>query len=447
MLRNYFNEYKIDITETFKLSLPIIFGRLGAVLMGVLDSVMVGKVGYIDLAAAGISNSIFIMIGIIPIGFLIVGSPMISAAFSRNDKQECVNLMKGCIQTSVLMSLFFGVIMLVFAWNFQWFNQPKEVEVLAVPYFYLIIASTLPLMVFIAIEQFTDGLENTSVSMFFNVTGLIVNAGINWVLIYGNWGFPKLGLFGAGIGTLVARIYMMIGIWVVVKNQNAFKSFDLNLNLFKVHKETFIRIVKYGAPSGMQFFFEVSAFSFAAVMIGWLGTVPLAAHNLAISIASITYMLSSGFATGGSIRVASAFGVKNKEGIMKAARSAMFFVIFLMSVSCFSFIVFNEFFARLYTSEPKVIEVASILIIIGGIFQLGDGIQVVSIRALLAIEDINFPTIITLSAYWLIGVPIGSLLCFYFDYGVYGMWVGLLIGLWLSAILLTIRFLNRAKKV
>ena len=446
MLQKYINRYKTDIIETFKLSLPIIFGRLGAVLMGVMDSIMVGSVGYEELAAAGIANSVFILVGIIPIGFLIVGSPMISTAFSKNNRAECVKIMKGSIQFAIILSIFFDVVMLVLAWNFQWFNQTAEVEGLAVPYLYLIIGSTLPLMVFIAIEQFSDGLENTKISMFFNISGLFVNASINWVLIYGNWGFPALGLMGAGIGTLIARCYMCVGIWLVVNNIDAFKAFDLRIKLFKIDREIFVQIMKNGIPSGMQFFFEVSAFSLSAIMIGWLGTIQLAAHNVAISLASVTYMLSTGFATGASIRVGAAFGAKDHIGVMNAGKSALILVVFLMSVSCVLFIVFSNFFVGLYTSEPKVIEMASGLLIIAGLFQLGDGIQVVSIRSLLGMNDVNVPTMITLGAYWVIGIPIGSILCFYFNYGVYGMWIGLTLGLTLSAILLTVRFLSRVNK-
>lgn len=444
---NYIKKYKLDIIETFKLSLPIIFGRLGAVLMGVLDSIMIGRLGYEELAAVGIANSVFILVGILPIGFLIVGSPMISAAYSKNNKEECVQIMKGCIQFAILLSIFFMILMLVFAYNFHWFNQTAEVNALAVPFLYLIIGSTLPLMVFIAIEQFSDGLENTRVSMFFNVTALFVNAFINWLFIYGSWGFPQLGVLGAGIGTLTARIYMCTGIWLVVTNMKAFKSFDLRFRLFKIDVLIFRQLLKNGVPSGLQFFFEVSAFSLAAIMAGWLGTIQLAAHNVAISLASITYMLSTGFATGASIRVGAAYGMKDKVGLINAGKSAMILVIFLMSLSCVAFIIFNDFFVGMYTKEPDVINIASSLLIIAGLFQIADGIQVVAIRSLLGINDVNIPTMVSLGAYWIVGIPLGYLLCFNLGYGVYGIWFGLTSGICISAIVLSYRFFDKVKMV
>ncbi len=447
MLINTLRKYQTDISETFKLSLPIIFGRLGAVLMGVADNIMVGKISYTALAASGIATSIFILVAIIPIGTLIVGSPMISSANSRNDKTDAANILKSCIQVALLISLFFMVVLSIFAFNFSWFQQPKEVEELAVPFFLFLIGSILPLMFFIAVEQFSDGLEHTNISMFFNTSALLLNIFINWLFIYGNWGMPRLELLGAGIGTLTARIYMAIGIWCVVKYGKSFQNFNLKLNLLTIHKASFQKVLKQGLPSGLQFFFEVSAFSFAAVLIGWFGAIPLAAHQVALSLCSITYMISTGFASGGSIRVGFAHGTRDKLAVLRAGKSTMLLVAALMTISCIGFVVFNNFLVRIYNDDLKVIEVASGLLIIGGVFQLGDGIQVAAIRSLLGIEDIKVPTLYTLFAYWVFGLPVGCLLAFTFNMGVYGIWIGLSVGLWAAAILLTYRFLNKANRI
>lgn len=440
------NITKKDISETFKLSMPIILGRLGAVLMGVIDTMMIGKVGTTEIAAAGISSSIFILVGIIPIGFLIIGSPMISSANSSGDKNLVINILKGCIQSAVILSIFFMIIMFGMLYFFKYFNQPEDVNLIAPPFFSLLIFSTLPLMVFIAIEQFSDGLEKTSISMFFNISALFVNMGINYLLIFGHFGFPALGLFGAGIGTLTARIYMCIGIWLVVKYKKEFSEFDLNFDFLKIEKQSFIRIWKAGVPSGMQFFFEVSAFSTAAIMIGWLGTVPLAAHNIAISVASVSYMLSTGFATGGSIRVASFYGSKDRLGVLRAGKTSLLFVIVLMTMSCLLFIFLGNPLANLFSNDDLTVRLATSLLILAGIFQLSDGIQVVSLRSLLGIEDIKIPTYITFVSYWAIAIPLGYYLTFNTSLGVYGLWISLCIGLTISAIFVTLRFFKLAKR-
>ncbi len=441
------NITKKDILETFNLSIPIILGRLGAVLMGVIDTMMIGKVGTTEIAAAGISSSIFILVGIIPIGFLIVGSPMISAANSSGDKSLVEKTLKGCIQSAVILSLFFIVIMLLMAYFFTAFNQPADVNAIAPPFFCMLIVSTLPLMVFIAIEQFSDGLEKTQISMFFNITALFVNMGINYLLIFGHFGLPKMGLLGAGVGTLVARIYMCVGIWLVVKYKKEFKKYDLNFDFFKIEKESFIKIWRAGIPSGMQFFFEVSAFCIAAMMVGWLGTVPLAAHNIAISVASISYMLSTGFATGGSIRVAGFYSVQNKEGVLRAGKTSLLFVVVLMSFSCLLFTTCGNFLVSLFSEDVSAKSLAASLMILAGIFQLSDGIQVVSLRSLLGLEDIKIPTYITLFSYWGIAIPLGYYLTFYTSMGIYGIWSALCIGLTISAVLVTLRFFNLANKI
>ncbi len=219
------------------------------------------------------------------------------------------------------------------------------------------------------------------------------------------------------------------------------------MNLLKIHKESFQKVLTQGIPSGLQFFFEVSAFSMAAVLIGWLGAVPLAANQIALSLCSITYMVSSGIAAGGSIRVGYAYGTRDKTGVLNAGKSSMLMIATLMSISCVSFIVFSGPLVKLYTDDVKVLEVASGLLIIGGLFQLGDGIQVAAIRALLGIEDVKVPTLFTLFAYWIFGLPFGCLLTFVFDMGVYGIWIGLSGGLWVAAILLTYRFFNKARRI
>lgn len=439
--------YKHDIQETFTLSLPILFGRLGAVLMGVTDNIMIGKLSYTALAAAGISNSVYIFLAIIPIGMLIVGSPMISAANGQNQKTLVANILKSCIQVSVLVSVLFAVLLWLLALNFHWFNQPPEVEALAVPYLSIVIVSIVPLMFFIAVEQFTDGLGHTKISMFFNTSALLLNVFLNWVLIYGHLGFPALELTGAAVATLLSRVYMAAGIWFYTRYNGQFKSYNLTLQWWVIERDIFKKVLKQGIPSGMQFFFEVSAFSAAAMIIGWMGAVPLAAHQIAISTCSITYMVSTGFASGGSIRVGYAYGSKNKTGVLHAGKSTLILVTFLMSVSFIGFIVFNKPIVLLYNNDVNVVEMACGLLMIGGLFQLADGIQVAAVRSLLGIEDVRIPTAITLIAYWVIGIPVGSLLAYGLNWGAYGIWAGLCLGLMVAAVLLTYRFLNKANRV
>ncbi|MDX2191545.1 MAG: MATE family efflux transporter [Bacteroidota bacterium] len=443
----FLKKYQKDISETFNLSLPILFGRLGAVLMGVLDNIMIGKIGYEPLAASGIATSIYILIAIIPIGMIIVGSPMISGFNSREDKQGAVDTLKSCIQVSQLVSFAFAIVLCVIALNFHLLGQEPIVTELALPLFYLLILSTFPLMYFIAVEQFTDGLGNTGISMFFNVSALFVNAGINYCLIYGNFGFPELGLLGAGIGTLIARTYMAIGIWCYVRYSKQFSEYALNFNQLQIHWESFKQVLKTGLPSGFQFFFEISAFSFATIAVGWLGTVQLAAHNVIISIASITYMVSSGFAAGSSIRVGYASGTHDVKAVLNAAKSGMILVCSLILVFSIALIIFNKYFIILYNEDVEVVAIASGLMLLLAVFQFADGINVVAVAILRAISDVNVPALLTMGCFWALGIPMGLLFSFYFHLDVYGIWLGLLIGQGISSIILTWRFFHKARKM
>jgi MATE family multidrug resistance protein len=415
--------------------------------MGVTDNIMVGKVGYSDLAAAGVSNSIFIMVVIVAIGMMIVGSPLISNANSTNNKFLVMSYLRSCIQVSFIISLISAIVLLFLVMNFEIFNQTSEVTALSKPYLGVIILSIFPLMFFIAVEQFTDGLQKTYISMFFNITALVLNIVLNWIFIYGNLGFEPMGLLGAGYATLLSRVYMGVGIWVAVNQLPHFKAYKIKLKLLSIHKNTFTKIVKQGIPSGMQFFFEVSAFSFSAIMIGWLGTVPLAAHNIAISLASVSYMMSSGFATGTSIRVGAAFGQRSIPEVRYAGIAGFVVVILFMLMSCMLFFIFNQELAYLYNTDTNVVAMASGLLILAALFQFSDGIQVVAMRALLGIQDIKVPTIITFVAYWVIAIPSGALLTFKFDMGANGIWVGLLIGLSIAAIMLMYRFFNKSSRL
>jgi multidrug resistance protein, MATE family len=446
MFTKIFHDYKGHILETFKLSIPIILGRMGAVLMGVADSIMVGKISYEALAACGAANAVFISIAIIPIGMMIVGSPMIASAKSKDDTEGIGHILKSCMQISVFISLFFMCILTVITFNFEMFNQTKEVNALVKPYLHIINFSILPLMLFIAIEQFTDGLENTDISMFFNISALLLNIFLNLFLVYGFLGFPKMGLVGAAIGTLGARCYMCLGIWLVIRYKQKFKVYTDFIHFFSFDKQIFTKILQQGIPSGVQFFLEVSAFSVAAIIIGWFGVIPLAAHNVAMSVASITYMISTGFATGASIRVAYFFGKNDFYNLRKAFIAAHSLIVLQIILICSILLIFNNSIVSLYTNEKEVIQIATTLLFIDMIFQFADGIQVVSVRSLLSLEDVKIPAFLTLFSYWIAGLPLGYLISYLFNLNVYGIWWGFVIGILSASILLTYRFIYMVRK-
>jgi MATE family multidrug resistance protein len=286
--------YKPYFKQIIKLSYPIIIGQIGIILMGVADIVMIGKLDATNLAAAGFANSVYFLITILGIGTLTAVSPLVAKAKGASHSNETALLFRQGLWASVALSAGIGIILWVLTMNLHWFGQAADVTTLTRSYLHTLNAGTFFMLLFIAAKQFSDGLSITKPSAIITIAGLLFNILWNWILIYGKFGFPALGLFGAGIATSLTRLLMALSmIWYVLKNP-IYKTWlhvkdkQFGLSLFK-------QIFIVGLPSGMQYFFEVGAFAGAAIMIGWFGKEQLAAHQIAINIASVTYMVATGF--------------------------------------------------------------------------------------------------------------------------------------------------------
>jgi MATE family multidrug resistance protein len=441
---NIYQTYKSYFTKILQLSYPIIIGQIGIVLMGVADIVMIGRIDATNLAAAGLANSVYFLITILGIGTLTAISPLVAKAKGAGHVNEVALFFRQGIWASLVLSAFIGIILFVLTVNLEWFGQSDDVTQLTKSYLHILNAGTVFMLLFMAAKQFSDGLSITKPSAIITIAGLLFNVFWNYVLIYGKFGFPKLLLDGAGYATSFTRLVMavsMIGYvlwnpiykqWLHVKD----KSFGL-----KLFKEVFV----VGVPSGMQYFFEVGAFATAAIMIGWFSKEQLAAHQIAINLASVTYMVATGIAAGGSIAVGDAWGRKHKEDLMKSGRAALILSVVFMGGTALLFAVFNHFFVGLYIDDSYVGGMAANLLLIAALFQLSDGIQCVSLGVLRGLADTKMPTAITIVAYWVIGIPIGWVLAKNANMGLYGIWFGLSLGLTFSAIMLTIRFVKESR--
>jgi MATE family multidrug resistance protein len=436
-----------EIIETIKLSIPIIIAQLGVILMGVTDNLMVGRfLGAVPLGAAGLANSLSFLVSSIGFGGLGVVAALISQAKGQNNDTEIGKLFRAGIRVAILLSVALGIAGVGVAFAMDSFGQSPEIARLAKPFMYILSASTIPLFLFIAARQLADGLSFTRVAMFVTVSALLVNALFNWLLINGIWIFPKMDLNGSAMATLIARLYMAAAILVYVFRTHHFKKYlqaSHNINLNELSK----KILRLGIPVGFQFFFEIAAFSLAVVMIGWLGENQLAAHQIAINLASTTYMMATGIASAGAIRVGRAFGEHNSVKVQKAGSAALLLTVAFMGVWCITFLTSNDFLVSLYLkNSPEVTQIAATLVIYAGFFQLSDGIQVTALGALRGLTDVNVPTFITLIAYWVISLPMSYLLAFTFQMDVEGVWISLSAGLTFSAVFLTIRFYRLLKK-
>ncbi|AMS27511.1 hypothetical protein AEM51_11280 [Bacteroidetes bacterium UKL13-3] len=443
---SYYQTYKSYFRKIIQLSYPIIIGQVGIVLMGVADVVMIGKVDASNLAAAAFANSIYFLVSILGIGTLTAVSPLVAKSKGAGHPNECAILFRQGINAAVLLSIFISSVMLFLTFNLDLFGQDAEVTKLTTDYLHILNSGTILMLLFFAIKQFSDGLSITKPSAVITIIALLLNVFLNWILIYGKFGLPALGLNGAGIATTFSRLFMAVSMISYVLWFSLYKPYlkrkDTSQNNFFL-----VEIFKVGLPSGFQYAFEVGAFAAAAIIIGWYGKFELAAHQVAINIASVTYMIATGISAGGSIAVGDALGRKHKQDLLKSGRAALIMGTVFMGGCGILFAFANHFIVGLYTNDVRVAQMASNLIWIAALFQLSDGIQCVSLGVLRGIADTKVPTLVTVVAYWIIGIPAGLWMAEYFEIGLYGIWFGLSVGLTFSAIMLTMRFLKESNEI
>lgn len=442
--------YKKHIRETFLLAYPVCLGQLGHVMVGVADSLMVGnyggensEIGTLSLAAASLANALIHIILVLGIGISYGATPLIAAADSKNETKEIADLLRNSILLCLITGLIISISLYFSSPLLKHFNQPENVVELAIPYFNIMVFSMFPLMIFLAFKQFAEGLSDTKTAMYISIGANLLNVFLNYLLIYGNWGFKEMGLNGAGWASFIARVVMALSMGWYVYKASKFKAYHDGFKLLNFDWKKVGEIFKVGLPVGLQFTFEVSAFAIAAVMIGWISAEDLAAHQIAISLASLTYMFASGLSAAASVRVGNFYGVKNYSDLRKAGNTALIMVLAFMGTMALLFVAFNNFLPTLFNKNEKVLLIASNLLLIAALFQLSDGSQVVGQGLLRGMADVKIPTIFAFIAYWIIGLPIGWLLGFKFNLGSSGIWYGLSMGLTTATILNFIRFYHK----
>lgn len=435
-----FQKYVAQVSPSLKLAVPVMLSQLGHVMMGVVDSLMVGHVGAVQLAAASLANVAFNVILLFGIGVSYAITPLVAAAHGEGNDHTISNVLRHGLAINLVNS-FLLVSLVMWAKNILYYiNQPSAVVAEAIPYLGIITFSIIPTLLFQTFRQFTEGLSQPRVAMAAVIGSNLIHVPLNYALIFGHWGLPALGLTGAGWATLISRIVMAGGIGLYVYYAPRFKKFREGFSIGNYSKKLIRKMLNIGLPAGAQFIFEVAAFDLSAIMMGWLGTQTLAAHQIAINLATISYMTTSGLAAAATIRVSNELGRKDFRALRTVAFTLLFLATFIMFLWGIIFISGRNFFPTLYVNDPQVIALAAPLLIIAGFFQLSDGIQVVSVGALRGLHDVKIPSVFIFIAYWIIGLPLGYLLAFKFNWGANGIWVGLLIGLTLTATAMVARF-------
>ncbi len=445
MLYKYTKEFGYNL----KLAAPVMLGMLGHTFVGLIDNIMVGQLGTAELAAVSLGNSFMFIAMSLGIGFSTAITPLIAEADGennfRNGKSACKHGLFLC--TILGIALFLGV--LVVKPLMYYMKQPIEVVELAIPYLNLVAVSLVPLVIFQALKQFSDGLSMTKYPMYATLIANIVNIIINYLLIFGKLGFPKMGIVGAAIGTLVSRVVMVSFLWWLLRNKEKSKAYVTAIKFFVLESKMLKKIIKLGFPSALQMFFEVGIFTAAIWLSGILGKNPQAANQIALNLAAMTFMVAMGLSVAAMIRVGNQKGLQKFKELRRIAFSIFLLTLFIETVFALFFVAFNDMLPQIYLDEKdirnladntEVISIAAKLLLIAALFQISDGVQVVVLGALRGLQDVKIPTVITFIAYWVVGFPISYYLGLYTVYKSSGIWIGLLAGLSVSAILLSFRF-------
>ena len=437
---------KKEAFRTLRLAIPIIIGELAQMALHIIDSAMVGAISYKQLAATSLVISALNIPFVMGIGMTISVSQMVSMAHGQNDANKVSHyLFNGfwlCFATAVIISLS-----MVFGRNILYhLGQDPEVVKLSLPFMKLLGISIIPMLMFMTLKQFTDGLEFTRTAMLLSLCAMPVNVFLNWLLIYGNLGFPRLELEGAGWATLITRILIFIVLAAIILRHKTFRRFIApSKNEWRFSRSTLKALLKIGIPSSLQIGTEAGAFAITGILIGTMGAVPQAAHQIALSCAALTFMVSMGLSQAGSIRTSNAFGASNWRKIALIGKSTLLTGVIYGVFCAIMFVLLRNVLPPVFNNNMDVVNLASLLLLLAGVFQISDATQVIGAGLLRGIKDVRIPTYLVAIAYWLIGLPSGCLFAFTFNMGAPGMWLGFIVGLTMAGAFLSFRFLRKIK--
>ena len=450
------NKFTREFRYNLNLSYPVIVGLLGHTLVQFIDNIMVGQLGTAELAAVSLGNSFFFVAMSIGIGFSTAITPLVAESDGKKDINQGRNIFLNGIVLCFIIGFFLTIVVLLCKPLLYKMGQPTEVVIYAYPYLKWVGLSLIPLIIFQGFKQFTEGLSFTRPAMYATLIGNVINVFLNYFLIFGLWIFPKMGVEGAAIGTLISRFCMLVFIAYYVFYSKYFKIYISNTKFKKLSFEIINKIVKLGLPSACQMFFEVLFFTVAIWLSGFLGKNAQAANQISLNLSTMTFMFAMGLGVTAMIRIGNQKGKKDYLALQRIAYS-IFLLIFIFDIFfCLFFLIGNEFLPKIYldSSNPlqfsdvsEVIKIASSLLMISAFFQISDGLQAVVLGALRGLQDVNIPAIITFFAYGIFGIPISYFLGLKTTLGATGIWIGLFSGLTASAILLYLRFNYLTKKL
>lgn len=436
----------------FTLALPVMLTQVGQVSVNLFDNIIVGKLlGADALASVSLANSVFFSVFVLAIGFSLAIPPLVSEAHAQEDHDRINRIFRHGFVLNLSIGILLILLMFLAMPLLYHMDQPPKILPDTVTYLSIVIISIFPLMIFQTMREVSEGLGYTIGVTIATIIANVLNIVLDYVFIKGIWGFPEMGVAGSAYATLIARIFMVASIFFSLKysktTQRYINEFSLKLELFQ--KSMFRKLIKLGFPTAMQMFFEVTAFAAAAFICGMVSANDIASHQIALSMASFTFNLCIGFSIATTVMIGNRFGERNFVELRETGINNLK-IVFIFMLICGAVLILGRHILPTFFTKKEDIEVmalASQLLIIAALFQLSDGIQVVTLGILRGIQDVKTPSFYTFIAYWIITIPLGYLLCYVLEMGAFGMWIALGLGLSISAVLLVARFLNLSQRL
>lgn len=442
----YFNQYKEYYSSIIKLGIPIVIGQLGIVFVGLADNIMVGQYNTLDLAASSFVNSVFNIPILFGLGFSYGLTPLVGQFFGRQDKFKIGGLLRNSLLVNGCVGILLTIIMSIFYLNIERMGQPEEIIPLIRPYFLLQLASLFFVMLFNSFKQFADGITDTKTPMYIMLAANILNIIGNYILIYGKFGAPAMGVTGAGISTLISRILMFVAFAILFYRSIHYRRYLVGYKRSNYNRPDVLILNKMGIMVGLQMGLETALFSITGVMIGWLGSIALAAHQVVVSLSTLGFMIYYGVGAAISVRVSNYYGKGDIANVRKTAVAGFHLIFGMAIITSIIFMASRSTIGYLFTTSEEVIAVVQQLMIILVLYQFGDSLQITFANSLRGIGDVTSMAIISFIGYFVVAMPVCYIFGFLLNGGITGVWIGYPIGLTVTGVLLCARFYYVTKK-
>ena len=426
--------------DLLKLGLPIIIGQLGIIILSFADTMMVGRCGTAELAAASFVNNMFNLVIVFATGFSYGLTPVVGNHFGRGDSASVGRVLKNALAVNAVAASVLMLLMYVLYLNVHRLGQPAELLPLIRPYYIVLLVSLLFVLLFNAFKQFADGITDTVTPMCILLGGNVLNIFLNWVLIYGKSGAPAMGLLGAGVATLTSRALMLLAFVVVFYVAKRYTPYVRDFRQAVINREDFSLLNRMGMPVGLQMGMETASFSLSTIMVGWLGTVALAAHQVMLTVGQLGFMMYYGMAAAVAVMASNHHGQQNLPAVRETVSAGFRIILVMAAFVSVPLLIFRGSLGFMFTDSAEVAAMVASLVIPFVVYQFGDGLQCNYSNALRGISDVKMVSIYAFIAYFLISLPSAYLFGFVFDWGLTGIWLSFPLGLTSAGLLFYRRF-------